>query len=326
MHDNLKYLFICVILLAGCDASVRLSFSELQSQLQQNNRLLDGDDLNSVEEVFPFDDQYLKNRHDLYQSVDLEQLSDAQKNELAYLQIQERYPERFLPWPSQVNLVAHLASDELKLKNWSRFLITRMEQAKDSNILLSRYEKALLSQYIQPKAAVLNELTHYLAKYRPRTQLGLYQLPNGREWYQSKLNYYYGSVIAPDTLLNQVQHTLSNLERIGPIELTNTGHTHFSLQYLKAHCKLVEGLNWQDLYINLPATAKGCVKVELASTQQLLLTLMEIDLGLHYQAWSEKQAKITLKKRLSLHDKDTESLIKSVVLYPASIFALSYVI
>ena len=51
-------------------------------------------------------------------------------------------------------------------------------------------------------------------------------------------------------------------------------------------------------------------------------TMMETDLGIHYQAWKRQQAKVNLQKRLQLTSQQADYLVDDIVFYPA--FSFSY--
>jgi hypothetical protein len=273
--------------------------------------------------TLPFSETYLKQRHNLYKNADVAKFNSVQQKELAYLKIQERYPERFLPWPVQVNVLNNLRSDDDAVVQWSKLVLQRLIDARESNILLSRYERQILIDYTKDAPDNVKELKKYLSTYKPRTRLGLYQHPNGKEWYQSKLNYYLGDSKSPNKTLNDIQTKLANRGKHRSLVLFEMDTNHFTLDYLKSHCDLIKGLNWVDAYINLPASAKQCAHTHNANTTRLFLSVMEIDIGLHYQGWSKQQARVTLKARLNLTDFEVDKLIEGTVLYPAAIFSLT---
>ncbi|MBQ4849509.1 hypothetical protein [Pseudoalteromonas sp. MMG012] len=328
MNPKITYLLTTLMLLVGCDAHTpaSLSFNDVRNELKANNRVLDGHTKMDDIITLPFSEAYLARRHHLYGSVAVDVLTQAQQQELEFLQIQERYPERFLPWPVQVNMLENLGTNNEKLAAWSHLVQTRLQQAIDSKIYLSRYERDRLLRYITtttPQVGSIVSLETYLDTYKPRTALGLYQLPNGKEWYQSKLNYYYGLTKAPSKTLNVVQQALASQGKKSSIDIDDSNGRHFTLHYLQAHCQLINGLNWIDSYINLPETARHCAFSIKPDTKHLILALMEIDLGIHYQGWSHKQASVTLQARIKLVDEQTAALIESVLLYPGSIFSLA---
>ncbi|WP_119861309.1 hypothetical protein [Pseudoalteromonas sp. MSK9-3] len=318
-----KYFLFLLLFLVGCDSHTPISFDELRSSLQVNNSVLDGTVIEPDKLTLPFSEAYLKQRHFLYERADITSFDVSQQSELAYLKIQERYPERFLPWPAQTNILRNLTTKNASVEHWSTFVVQRLSDAKESKILLSRYERNTLSGYIEEASDEANELKAYLAQYKPRTRLGLYQHPNGKEWYQSKLNYYYGMSKSPNETLNKIQTELAHRGKKVLLELPITKANHVALSYLQSHCELVQGLNWVDAYTNLPATAKHCAVTHNSDITRLFLSLMEIDIGLHYQGWSKQQARVTLQARLRLTDFEADRLVEGTVLYPATIFSLT---
>lgn len=152
-----------------------------------------------VDEVkyLPFSEAYLKDRHLILKNVAFTTLTAEQQSELQYLIIQERYPERYLPWPAITNVAKYLNSAQKAA--WQKLVVSKLKEAQESKIFYNRYELEQLIDY--SKSDNLDDLQAYLEGYKPRSRLGLYQLPNGKEWYQSKINYYYSAVEKPLTLL-----------------------------------------------------------------------------------------------------------------------------
>lgn len=323
MIRRLKYLLLPLFFLIGCEPQTLISFDELRNGLQSNNSTLDTAVGQPTDLTLPFSEDYLKRRHYLYQSADITNFNSEQREDLAYLKIQERYPERFLPWPVQVNVVDNLKPNMSAVSQWEEFVIRRLTDARESHILLSRYERSILIDYLEEAAGDAKKLKEYLAQYKPRTRLGLYQHPNGKEWYQSKLNYYYSMSKSPNETLNKIQTELAHRGRKVLLELPITKASHVALSYLQSYCELVPGLNWVDAYTNLPATAKHCTLTHNSDITRLFLSLMEIDIGLHYQGWSKQQARVTLQARLRLTDFEADRLVEGTVLYPATIFSLT---
>ena len=323
MNRRLKYLLLPLFFLIGCEPQTLISFDELRNGLQSNNSTLDTTVGQSTGLTLPFSEDYLKRRHYLYQSADISDFNPEQREDLAYLKIQERYPERFLPWPVQINVVNNLKPNMSAVSQWTELVQQRLSDARESKILLSRYERNILIDYIKEASDSTQELKAYLTAYKPRTRLGLYQHPNGKEWYQSKLNYYYGMSKSPNETLNKIQTELAHRGKKVLLELPITKANHVALSYLQSYCGLVPGLNWVDAYTNLPATAKHCAVTHNSDITRLFLSLMEIDIGLHYQGWSKQQARVTLQARLRLTDFEADRLVEGTVLYPATIFSLT---
>ena len=66
------------------------------------------------EQVLPFSSAYLSLRHQMYQRLQTMTLSNAQTQQLNYLIIAERFPERFFSWPAQVNVLENLLSAQMQ--------------------------------------------------------------------------------------------------------------------------------------------------------------------------------------------------------------------
>ena len=149
---------------------------------------------------------------------------------------------------------------------------------------------------------------------------GLQQLPNGKEWYQSKLNFYGNIQMPPNQVLAQLASD-TELE-----SKTQLGDVAFSLNepsivtLLGADCIKVGGLNWRDGFINIPATVAQCQQ-QLQPYEPLLRVLMEIDIGIHVQGWSTKQAVVALNSRLALNEQQAQQLVNNIIYFPATIFA-----
>ncbi|MBD1584244.1 hypothetical protein [Pseudoalteromonas sp. S16_S37] len=324
-----KFLIVIAALvhLTGCEKAPVpevISYQSAQQALQEINQALAPNQIERTLTVLPFTDEYLDRRHVIYQSLDKQALDKGQLDELNYLMIQERYPERYIMWPASVNVLKNALAkgfNEGDINNWFLHVIAKLEEAKESKIYLSRIELSRLKSYLSEQDKG-NELTSYLDKYKPRSGIGLYQLPNGREWYQSKLNFYYTEALSPSSLLTQVQHRLADkfINAQKSAEHLSDENLNYALSVLKTHCQeLKPGLNWQDAYVNLPATLASCQLSLTAQEQALMLALMEVDLGVHYQGWSLKQATVTLQSRLELTDQQAYSLIEGVALHPASV-------
>jgi hypothetical protein len=312
---NKFYLIILpiLILLSACTEQQKLSsFEEVQSQLKNINTVLLSK--SKLSEVLPFSEAYLKQRHIALNSADLQLLTKYQVNELKYLIIQERYPERYLPWPAAINVAMNLSEEQKK--EWQKLVLKRLEDAKQSKILYNRNELKKLKMY--SKSESLTELNDYFKTYKPRSRLGTYQLPNGKEWYQSKVNHYLGSVENPQVVLaniqaltNEYDNHENDLEALSLVEIA------------KKHCSIVDGLNWEHKFVNLHATFEQCEKQKLIAYEQLILVLAEIDLGIHFQAWSEQQAMVVLNQKLSLQPEQALDFLDYIVMKPAAVLSLA---
>lgn len=304
-----------LFLVSACTEQQELnSFTEVRAQVKNINAVLSTDTQLEETKVLPFSEAYLEQRHIALNSANLQLFTEHQIKELQYLIIQERYPERYLPWPAAINVAMNLG--EAQKKEWQKLVLKRLEDAKQSKILYNRNELKKLKMY--SKSESLTELNDYFKTYKPRSRLGIYQLPNGKEWYQSKVNHYLGSVENPQVVLANIQ------------ALTNEYDNHENdlevlslVEIAKKHCSIVDGLNWEHKFVNLHATFEQCEKQKLIAYKQLILVLAEIDLGIHFQAWSEQQAMVVLNQKLSLQPEQAMDFLDYIVMKPAAVLSLA---
>ncbi|WP_052713258.1 hypothetical protein [Pseudoalteromonas rubra] len=338
MKTSLRYVSSALLLLtmiSGCtEPHVKLSHTDLSEQLNQLNwfsypaasqtrKPLQGE--GSLE--LPFTETYLKKRHDLLLRADLDNFAETAAQEAQYLSIQQRYPERFLPWPVHLNLPviaqAHQVASS-QMDAWYGYVEARLNEARESKIVLNRVERQQLLDYLtsdittQSKAA--QSLAEYLASYRVRSSLGMYQLPNGKEWYQSKLNFYSGTVNSPEALLGKLQN-LASEAREGATRVNFSLNPPLVHQLLAA-CDKRAGLNWRDGFVSLQQTASQCEQILTNGERLFAVAMMEVDLGVHYFAWSQKQAMLALQSRLALNEDQAFVVLKDILFFPATSFAL----
>lgn len=301
-----------MLLVACSEKSIQTTFTEAQLSIKEiNTALLNEQKVDEVK-YLPFSEAYLKDRHLILKNVAFTSLTAEQQSELQYLIIQERYPERYLPWPAITNVAKHLNS--VQKAAWQKLVVLKLKEAQESKIFYNRYELEQLIDY--SKSDNLDDLQAYLEGYKPRSRLGLYQLPNGKEWYQSKINYYYSAVEKPLTLLAKIQKASSEQKSNSTI-LENFD----LLEVAKQNCKIEAGLNWIEQYINLPATFKNCDMSKLSEYRKAVLVLAEVDLGIHYQAWSEQQALVTLVQKLEIDNIKAKALLTDIIFKPAAVLA-----
>nr|KJZ06747.1 hypothetical protein TW77_18045 [Pseudoalteromonas rubra] len=259
--------------------------------------------------------------------ADLDNFAETAAQEAQYLSIQQRYPERFLPWPVHLNLPviaqAHQVASS-QMDAWYGYVEARLNEARESKIVLNRVERQQLLDYLtsdittQSKAA--QSLAEYLASYRVRSSLGMYQLPNGKEWYQSKLNFYSGTVNSPEALLGKLQN-LASEAREGATRVNFSLNPPLVHQLLAA-CDKRAGLNWRDGFVSLQQTASQCEQILTNGERLFAVAMMEVDLGVHYFAWSQKQAMLALQSRLALNEDQAFVVLKDILFFPATSFAL----
>ncbi|RZM77103.1 hypothetical protein C3B51_17125 [Pseudoalteromonas rubra] len=338
MKTSRRYVSSALLLLtmiSGCtEPQVKLSHTDLAEQLKQLNWFsysivpqtpMQNQIEGSLE--LPFTEAYLKKRHELLQRADLDSFAETAVQEAQYLSIQQRYPERFLPWPVHLN-VPVVAQGQLvppsQVDTWYGYVEARLNEARESKIVLNRIERQQLLDYLTPdittQSKAAQRLAEYLASYRVRSSLGIYQLPNGKEWYQSKLNFYSGSVKPPEALLGELQSLASEYGE--GVTLVDFNLNQPLVHQLLAGCSTRAGLNWRDGFVSLQQTASQCDQVLANSERLFALAMMEVDLGVHYFAWSQKQALLALQSRLALNEDQAFVVLKDILFFPATSFAL----
>ncbi len=323
-HLLFSLTLVAFIFLSACsEHKPVVSYQELRTSLISLNSSLSHSSTDDIT-VLPFTEGYLQLRHALLSSS-LNEPDVMAHKELDYLRIQERYPERYLPWFSHIpvlkNVEGRVSVEELNL--WLKFVITKLKEADESNIRLNRFEREAIIKQLEDSnidAPSRSTLLAYLNDYKSRAMLGLHQLPNGKEWYQSKLNFYGAIQESP----NKVLAMLSKIDekKSKSIVLNTMPNTQqpYILELLPANCQRISGLNWRDEFINVPSTVAKCTKA-IEQHKALIVTLMAVDLGIHYQGWSQKQAFVALNSKLALNEQQAQQLIANIVYFPATIFA-----
>ncbi|WP_240036261.1 hypothetical protein [Pseudoalteromonas sp. A757] len=323
-HLLFSLTLVAFIFLPACSEQKQVvNYQELRTSLISLNSSLSHSSTDNIS-VLPFTEGYLQLRHALLAS-DLDDSDVMAHKELDYLRIQERYPERYLPWPGNITVLKNVenrVSGE-ELEQWLAFVTTKLKEADESNIRLNRFEREAIIKQLENSAIDApsrSTLLSYLGDYKPRAMLGLHQLPNGKEWYQSKLNFYGAIQESP----NKVLAILSKIDEKNSksIVLNTTLNTQqpYILELLPANCQRISGLNWRDGFINVPSTVAKCTKA-IEQHKALIVTLMAVDLGIHYQGWSQKQAFVALNSKLALNEQQAQQLIANIVYFPATIFA-----
>jgi len=372
-----QFLFIFLLLvLVACNDVKTSKIQDTQESIEKLkvlNYLLLPSQLDIKGPVeYPFNDTYLMQRNEIYEDLaKSNQLNASISNkELDYLMIQQRFPERYFPWPAQIDVldpallnasVDHNKTLLLQAEKWVEFVKGRLQEATKSNIKLNKMAHADLLHRIdlvnlkldrlsldndefKSLKNKLTELQSYVLKYKPRNMLGLRQMPNGVDWYQSKLNYFLGDVKAPDEWLITIQAEIKGFNINEPILINKITNNALKLELIKNGFNIpqpllasllsgfekilieskVSGLDWQQGYINYNETFEQLYsKSEIINGDFKLfwLTIAEIDLGIHYQGWGKKQAQHVLNKRFVLTNKEAESLIEFVVFYPGQIMS-----
>ncbi|KZN65506.1 hypothetical protein N473_12400 [Pseudoalteromonas luteoviolacea CPMOR-1] len=318
-----------VLFLGACgEPDVRINVKQFEERTQSLNWFMLNSTSASIEKILPYDELYLARRNALLNSLDKAQLALNDQNTLTYLTIQQRYPERYLGWPVQANIVEKALKyfTPQQVDAWLKRTQMRLASARESNILLSRIEKAQLLAYLGTTKHQSNEkeaLTVFLQQYRVRSGIGLSQLPNGSEWYQSKLNYYTSDVNSPHDLAR----LLSTVIEGAPKEITTDKQLLTSsvlptaLALLDVGCEHVMGLNWRDHFIDIRKTIEQCKEQTDRNLLHVVAVIAEVDLGVHAFSWSQQQAMHRLQTRLNLDEAQAYALLKSIVFYPATILA-----
>ncbi|CCQ12338.1 putative orphan protein [Pseudoalteromonas luteoviolacea B = ATCC 29581] len=313
-----------VLVLAGCgEQQPSRPFDDVYRELVSlNSWLKESNQISSAHSYLPFSDEYLAKRHALYQEL----RSIQHTNELDYLIIDERFPQRYLPWLIQSDIAKQLSLQTKERKGqWFNLVLTRLKAAQESKIKLTRLELDTLVRFLTlevQNGSEANSLLSYLSDYEPRTRNGLDQFPNGSEWYQSKLNYFSSDVKTPLEWMQQVttKHADGSPSKMLAMRF-NDVDSPLVLQTLSSQCKLVEGLDWQFDYLNPVLTSQQC-SIEFNNNERAFwLTLMHLDVGIHYQGWNRALAQQFLASRFSDYDEQVAlKIIDQIGMYPATVF------
>ena len=343
MNRTLTFSLILCFLLTACSKPSQPynSFEDAQSGLEVlNSTLVHRGNIskqNLDDQQFAFTDAYLTKRHAIYQRLMEMQLTQPQVEQVNYMVIAERFPERYFPWPAQINVLENMlaldSSEEglVKINNWLKFTQNQLDSAKQSNLKLNKTEHTLLQHYIsdalnnkktpielQFQLTVFND---YLSQYKPRGSAGLRGLANGSEWYQSKLNYFSGAIHSPLEWVALLDQQIKTLEKaVFSMKLQTSHERSFIVQFL-GNEKPEKGLDWLTGFTILPVMASE--KLLSVADRTLMLALMETDVGIHYHAWTIPQARVNLMKRLKINDKDAQYLVDDIILYPAQSFSFA---
>ena len=102
------------LLLASCSKPADLfsSYEEAQTALISLNTALSAQKNSHAtglsNEQLPFTDAYLARRHAIYQQLMQMKLTVAQTNQVNYLVIAERFPERYFAWPAHTDVLSNM--------------------------------------------------------------------------------------------------------------------------------------------------------------------------------------------------------------------------
>ncbi|WP_158681401.1 hypothetical protein [Pseudoalteromonas sp. T1lg88] len=292
-----RILSVGLLLLAGCSDAPDLNSQQAIAALQQLNARLSGES-SDTSQPWPYTEQYLKQRHDIYNAITRSQLTPAQAQTLDYLITEERFVRRYQPWP----MAAKIDVDATAFQNpqwqhglagWLTYVEHTLELAKESKIFLNAVEVAHMQAqlgHFKDKGTepalnkAITSLEAYLDKYTPRNQLGLSQLPNGAQWYQAKINYYSGQVRSPIQWFTHIQGKQKSLKETDVQPLPN-----------RDSAQLLPDLDWRQNYGDL----RGWAKEQSLSPPQRRMALiwMEVDLGVHAHMWNEHFVYTALAKK-----------------------------
>ncbi|MED5513806.1 MAG: hypothetical protein VYB81_13775 [Pseudomonadota bacterium] len=330
MLRQIVLLVVASVMLIACSEQTSgfKTFSEGQQALQTINNLLSTQEQQSEAASWPFSESYLQARHQAYQGLKTTTLDVSQQAQLNYLIIAERYPERYFVWPVQRDVIrqARLVNDYSvnELANWLELVETQLIAAEQSNLKLNKIELTLLHNMVKSHLdnsddsvqAALNKLNQYLTQYKPRTKLGLVGLANGKDWYQSKLNYFSGETKPPLTWLSEIQASLKQSQNADFVLPVSDSHAKPLVMNYFVESHQHTGLDWQLDYLDPLKSKRKLTQDE----QYFWQVMMETDLGIHYHTWSEQQARVSLMKRLGVNQQQADWLIEDIVLYPAMSF------
>ncbi|WP_199609093.1 DUF885 family protein [Flocculibacter collagenilyticus] len=300
-------------------------------------------------------------------SVDVESLPVQQKTDYLSLRwrtdmelISERFPSRFLPIDEYSGVISEFAA-ALKLEGEEvytcntlskkyalvpqliKHTITRLKEGQFNSIYLSAHQvKNILKQvaWVTEQNVgcaqsdsinnALNELNlfleqEYLAKSRAHD--GLWHLPNGKLWYQHKLNTYAGGAVDIAKLHQFALSQLSILQK--PVQqfnkISNLGSRPTDALALYRDCHAINENKPKEASSIIPEEltcaqtlavkmlpAMMCVEQFKHNEEQLMnsceipalityqrwLAALVIDTGMHHLGWSSKQVALFSKQQM----------------------------
>ncbi|MCF6442076.1 hypothetical protein L1077_21845 [Pseudoalteromonas luteoviolacea] len=318
-----------IFILSACsEPTAPVNLADFTQKLHALNWFMSGSQESELDKAMPYDELYLSQRHALLDSINAKELSQFDASTIMYLKIQQRYPERYLSWPVQTNVLALSQAyfSPQEIDTWLLNVKRRLEDGAESNIHLSRIEKSQLMDYLSDsdhQSDTVNVFKAFLTQYKTRSGIGLSQLPNGTEWYQSKLNYYTGTVHAPHDFLRIIQDSKKeDASKVAFEWRAAEFNKPFVLAFLEKACQYKSGLNWRDHFIDIRETFSRCEYKLDNDNLYIAAIVAEVDLGVHAFSWSQQQAMHRLQSKLALDEAQAYALLKNIVFYPASIFVL----
>ncbi|MCF6458259.1 DUF885 domain-containing protein [Pseudoalteromonas sp. MMG024] len=307
---------ICfAFLLFGCDdASNSRSEAQLVTSLKQLNTLLYPSQSEPNDVLWPMSDRYLTLRDSLFKQ--LLRASEKPSQEAQLLAIEQRFTERFFPWPYNANPVLNYLQsashvEDADLADFIAFSQQKMSNAYQDKVRLSRFElTALLRQianaeqqldtFLAAKVA-LAEFERYLKDYSPRRSPGVGALPNGKDWYQARLNYFTNAAQKPADVLN----------RLLTIKQSASDEPQFVVCFTTQKCANTSGLDWRTKYSDRRAEFTA---VPFGKEQAVIA---EVDFGIHAQAWSSEHALTVLTKQLEIDEERANRVLAKILQEPA---------
>ena len=349
---QLLSIFILFNLIACSDPVMNEPDSKQQviERLKLNNNWLfvnSSDQL--TESPMPFNQDYLANRHEIYKLLQQFTHHASTQKQLEYLIIEERFPERFYPWPPSKNVLLPILDNRqgsefdvlaTKVTAWLNFVEATLADNRNDRLALNRIELAQIKEFAlelkkqlelssdtrpstEQLVAQLVQFNEFLSVYRPRASMSLSQQPNGSDWYQAKLNYYTGLSKSPNDWLNDIfsaQKNSSEGDMAHHLKTLHNLQSSLSLDDLLTLFnapKNLNGLDWRTGYVDVVAAFKEVKVPELTPAhRKAALTLAAVDLGVHYQSWSYLHAEQFLIEQLAIQKQQAEALIHFVVLQP----------
>lgn len=306
--------FFTAFLLLGCEKPVEnKTQEELVAEYKALNNLLQPIKQQVHTPVWPFNNAYLTARDDI-----LKQLLRADKSntEVALLTIEQRFTERFFPWPYNANPVLNYVNsnshiNDAALADFIAFTQDKMVSAYQDKVRLSHFELSRLLQHVaQAKSKLadypnsvdaLNIFNQYLVDYVPRRSPGIGALPNGKDWYQARLNYFVVSAQKPNDILNRLLRIKTDL----PSE------TKFLTCYTTNQCHNTNGLDWRTAYSNRLVEFNN---IQFGIEQAIIA---EVDYGIHAQAWSSEHALTVLVNELKASNDQANLILEKILKEPA---------
>ena len=317
LFSHISLIFCAAIILTGCNnEQTERPQSEVISDFKALNSLLYAESVQKGAGVWPFTDEYLAKKDALLN--ELLKLNNVESNERAIsqlLKIEQRFTERFFPWPYNANPLENYSAeatelDEQAMISFVLFTQASMEKAYQDKVRMSfseinglqqQIEKALVAHIDSPAlVTVLKRFNQYITDYLPRRSPGIGNLPNGKDWYQARLNYFVKQAMAPKDVLNRMLLVKPGL----------TSNPEFIRCFTSSSCANKQGLDWRTEYSDRLKEYAG-IKYGL---EQAIIA--EVDFGVHAQAWSSEHAITVLSKELNISKQKAEAILAKILAEP----------